>query len=1626
MKKKRILIGLGAFALAGLALTSCGGEKSFTVTFYDGTTALSTQTVTNGYNAEVPTAPTSTGKIFNGWYADEALTTAFDFGSIISGDTPVYASWINECTVTFKDVSKTLSTQTVTPGYNAKVPTAPTKEGQNFNGWYADAALTTPYNFGSVVKANTSVYARFDVNYISVNLYLNADTLFETIAVPEGETLPDDLAPTMKYKEFSGVWYTDAACTQAYDASSAVTSELTLYAGWEEQTESVEYKFLASDFESVGTVGDEGWSYGCFSASSGTIFRTESGKKYNGQEYKHGLKLEGADSYFAIDTNGTGKVTVIMADRGSLTSVKLKAPSDTEGRTISLDVESKMTVLTFDVEEAGKYMISLGSGTPDIVYAMYKADVAVAAPDKLSVSGQTTEFIAGTKFDASNLKVELNYKNGRVDAVDSKDVTIDSSAFDTTKPGTYTIKVKYSITDDYATYNLEKTYDVNVLALSDMELGYNEMTKSSTNTSYGNGQYINTTVAQVLKKGATLDLSALTIKALTENEDFYQLYKNGINFGVDGSTLTVSDVDTSTTGVKTVTVTLTLNGVTETETFNVAVVDTAPVERSGAIQLFVNPEYEGVPGTVEDLGGGITCNEFKTIQEALDYLSIQSNIDSKAKVIQLAPGTYEEKLDINIPNLTIKGASDLSSSDEYVILWDSCYGLEDESGFEHVTDSTQTVAVRESAVNCTISGITIANKYHTIDAYAGTKYEGSGERALALLVQSDKFVMENGRLLGWQDTLQTFTGRQYFKNCFIQGCVDYIFGTNSATYFDECEIHTVKSKTSAKDGSAAAYVTAYKGINKDNEKGSDAVEYGAVFNECNFTVEDGFVGYVCVGRNWGNYTSVTVINSSFSNKFATKASEAINGSLSAKNNVTTLKYRFYGNVMDGAAFAFEEDIKDADGNVINHAITAEAAAKINELFVFAPTNGKVSFDDAWGGQLEKDATIVLKDAEGNTLETLTNVTYVGSYFTQAQFKDLYKPEEGKLVKGLYTDAACTTAFDYTKTLADSTTTLYVKFETAKHLEACYVTSSDLGTISTTADTQWGTTAPLYLAHTSKAWTKDENSKTITLFDGTTFKSTYRVKSEGANTMYLDLTKYAGTYAVTVYAQTGSSSDLTRKITVTADGSTTALYTSTCDKNEVLAFTYILEGGAKYNFVTSSAINFYAVSFENVLSDATRVFRTDTTTGNEVKSFGKDSSDADITQIQGTTAYVDDMLIDATGYYTAAEGLTAWAANTNYYTEKDGVYTKVDQTTVTAPVDGTTYYTLTKGKLSVRAQQWAQINKGTSIKFRVKAGSYVTVSAYSTDFTYQIGTATAVAFTNKTTTFKVTTDTYVTIAATANTYIDSISVAAPGVISKDASYVLGNNNADLATAVGDSKTVQGAILKYEELLINASASGAKFYINGGDNVQFNTGTTIQFYVNKGATVKVTGYSGSFAYSINDIIATEAISTFTATEDNTLVTITGTDNKYLKAIDVTYPQVFQPITVNSTNWTCEAGKDNQTIFSNDLINISTTKFAAIESCGANCTEGASTGGKMNNGKTISFENKSDKTLYFTIKVVGNGDNKTLVNTADAEDIITMNSKAYVLKTITVAAGKKVTYNSTGGVYFVSCVVTDTITN
>ncbi|MDD2693726.1 MAG: InlB B-repeat-containing protein [Candidatus Gracilibacteria bacterium] len=73
----------------------CSAAKQYTVTFYtNGGTPVGNQSVAYNSTATEPSpAPTKDGYVFGGWYSNDALTSGWNFSTLITGNTSLYAKW---------------------------------------------------------------------------------------------------------------------------------------------------------------------------------------------------------------------------------------------------------------------------------------------------------------------------------------------------------------------------------------------------------------------------------------------------------------------------------------------------------------------------------------------------------------------------------------------------------------------------------------------------------------------------------------------------------------------------------------------------------------------------------------------------------------------------------------------------------------------------------------------------------------------------------------------------------------------------------------------------------------------------------------------------------------------------------------------------------------------------------------------------------------------------------------------------------------------------------------------------------------------------------------------------------------------------------------------------------------------------------------------------------------------------------------------------------------------------------------------------------------------------------------------------------------------------------------------
>lgn len=252
-------------------------------------------------------------------------------------------------------------------------------------------------------------------------------------------------------------------------------------------------------------------------------------------------------------------------------------------------------------------------------------------------------------------------------------------------------------------------------------------------------------------------------------------------------------------------------------------------------------------------------NTFKTIGDAMKFIETCNTPTTEEERVTLnfEPGTYREQVFVNAPYLTFKNAKSQDYGD-VVITWYYGIGYKyysvDENGFyskdkmkENKANETftapvknwgHTVRVNESATGFKADNITFESSFgryvtqEEIDdgvtpAVGGSEFYTDGttkpdraslgagskavqgkdyrERSCAFFILADRAEMNGCYFVSEQDTLGTNYQRQYYKNCVIEGTVDYICGTGSSI-FDECELRW--GTTAAGSG---GYICAPKG-----------------------------------------------------------------------------------------------------------------------------------------------------------------------------------------------------------------------------------------------------------------------------------------------------------------------------------------------------------------------------------------------------------------------------------------------------------------------------------------------------------------------------------------------------------------------------------------------------------------------------------------------------------------------------------------------------------------------------------------------------------------------------------------------------------------------------------------------
>lgn len=176
--------------------------------------------------------------------------------------------------------------------------------------------------------------------------------------------------------------------------------------------------------------------------------------------------------------------------------------------------------------------------------------------------------------------------------------------------------------------------------------------------------------------------------------------------------------------------------------------------------IFAAAEARGCSISVAADGSG----DVKTVTAAIDKVPAGNKLRC---TIKIKPGTYDEQIRVpaNKPYISFVGEDAAKTILTFKI-------SNKEAGSTSAAYATYIGGHDFHAEN-----ITFENSF------------GQGSQAVAVLVEADRAVFKKCRFLGWQDTLYAKNGRQYYRDSYIEGHVDYIFG-EAATVFENCRIHS--------------------------------------------------------------------------------------------------------------------------------------------------------------------------------------------------------------------------------------------------------------------------------------------------------------------------------------------------------------------------------------------------------------------------------------------------------------------------------------------------------------------------------------------------------------------------------------------------------------------------------------------------------------------------------------------------------------------------------------------------------------------------------------------------------------------------------------------------------------------
>lgn len=353
---------------------------------------------------------------------------------------------------------------------------------------------------------------------------------------------------------------------------------------------------------------------------------------------------------------------------------------------------------------------------------------------------------------------------------------------------------------------------------------------------------------------------------------------------------------------------------------------------------------------------------YRTLGEALAYINANPPASEEERITLLfAPGDYREYTTLTAPYITYEAMYPDAEKLPNLTFYYGCgrYYESVGEGFESVDAQYASTVISSEAHDFIAKNMRFENSYNIYITYEErsdyvdfSKYTLAAReanitastqqtQALALRVDADRCIFLNCEIIGRQDTLLMHnSNRVYYENCYIEGTVDFIYGSGIAV-FERCTINSPYN---------SGHITA--AATPENQP------YGFLLKDCVLTMNATTQSNppkaesYTLGRPWNNPAMVVYYNCRMDAHITTKNTANSDRFVRMGSSTATLpedcRYAEYGTMdIDGTPIDLESVVPDYETILTEEDFNGFYAPYQWLCRRYNASTGAVETDDGW-------------------------------------------------------------------------------------------------------------------------------------------------------------------------------------------------------------------------------------------------------------------------------------------------------------------------------------------------------------------------------------------------------------------------------------------------------------------------------------------------------------------------------------------------------------------------------------------------------------------------------------------------------------------------------------------------------